>query len=86
MSLEKRQKYNTHLKSLPNILPYASPAFINNFMCKTISKFMALSSEVKEINLLIKLHNKNKINVDRINIYGKTHVIDNIMIVKNVTN
>ena len=45
---KKRHKYDTHQKILPNILPHTSLAFNNSFMCKTISKFMSLSSKVKK--------------------------------------
>ena len=44
---------------------------------------MSLSSEVKKINLPIKLHNKNKIKVDRINNLWQ-NTCDNIMSTKNV--
>ena len=47
INLGKKHKYNTHQKHLPNILPLTSFAFISSFMCKTISKFMSLSSKVK---------------------------------------
>ena len=49
---EKRHKYNTRQNNLPNILLHTSLAFNNSFMCKTISKLMSLSGEVKKSNSL----------------------------------
>ena len=60
VSLEKRHKYNTHQKKLPNILPHTSLVFNNSFMCKTISKFMSLSNKVKKSTSLSNFTTKTK--------------------------
>ena len=59
----KTHRYDTRLKSLPNVLPHRSPRFNRSFLCKAITSFTKLPSDIQNLKSEKSFIKKIKLNL-----------------------
>ena len=59
----KTHRYGTRLKSLPNVLPHRSPRFNRSFLCKAVTSFTKLPSNIQNLKSEKSFIKKIKVNL-----------------------